>query len=145
MNLNVGEALTVQNGAAITGQLAVTGNISGAGSAQLGGTLMVAGNRGIIRNSGTEQLKHVTTNTQITRLSILPNTFTEHNVYWSENFNANPVTAYLADIPGGFGFEMLSLKVKNVTSTGCIVVVSNSTNTPIPCDFTLKIVAIGPQ
>lgn len=144
MSLSVNGNITAGGNTTLAGLLTVNNTVA-ASSANISGNLTVSGNKGIIRSNSATQLKYVVTTTQVTRAAVLQNTFTDHTVNWSENFSSNPVTAYLADIPGGFGFELLDIKIRNVTTTGCTVVISNSTQTPIPCDFTLKIVAIGPQ
>lgn len=138
--------LQVNGNSTFNNSMQVNGNVTSSGNGNFNGQVTVANNKGVIRNTNTTQLKHVVTTTQVTRAGIAQKTFTEHTVNWSENFSSNPVTAYLADIPGGFGFELLDIKIKNVSATGCIVVVSNPTDILfISCDFTLKIVAIGPS
>ena len=116
------------------------------GSARLVNNLIVQGNKGIIRSDDTTQQKEVVTavlmNYSSTPIPADGSVFKD--ISWAEPFSKTP-HAYVGNFTGSGGWAESVVSVSGVSATGCRVWLYNprpAANTP---NFTVQIIAIGPQ
>jgi hypothetical protein len=107
------------------------------------GNITVQNGKGIIRNSDGIQQKKVTTvvtvNSPIGALGT-----SSFALVFSEGFSSAP-DVFIGNITGGGGFAELIMSVTNVSSGGFTLVISNPRNVAASPNYSVKIIAIGPQ
>lgn len=149
-DVEIGKNLTIDNNANVNGTLFVNGNttvdaaLTVESNATIDGNLTVANGKGIIRShNGTQQKK-------LTDLVTVSTSFTafqtkSFTVTWPEAFSAKP-DAYIGAIDSGSGgWAEVVMSLATVTTTGAVLFVFNPRNMNWPTDFTINIIAIGPQ
>ncbi len=112
------------------------------------GSVVVQNNKGIIRNTGSTQLKQVITSVPVNYSSVsIPALGTVViPVSWTENFSGTPVAAYVGNSTSGAGgWAEVVMSISGASSTGCSLYIFNPRNSPTGPNFTINIVAIGPQ
>lgn len=107
------------------------------------GNMTVLNGKGLIRSSdGTQQKKVVTTISISTSIAAL-STFGAA-ISFSESFSAPP-DVFVGNVTGGGGFAEVIMTVANVSATGFSFFVSNPRTSTYSPNFSVKIIAIGPQ
>jgi hypothetical protein len=107
------------------------------------GNVTVQNGKGLIRsNDGTQQKKVVTVVTVNTSIAALSTYGVA--VSFSEAFSSAP-DVFIGNITGGGGFAEVIMSVANVSATGCSFYVSNPRTSTYSPNYSVKIIAIGPQ
>jgi hypothetical protein len=125
--------------------VAVQGNFSSTGNIATNGTVTVQNGKGIIRNTGTQLLKKVTTLVTVST-TIDNSTAATLNFNFSETFTALP-EAYVGNIvTNTSNGEVIVKSVGNLTSTGGTLFLYNPRGGSgfSNVSFTINIIAIGP-
>ncbi len=125
-----------------------TNKLQVAGTILTTGNLVVQTNKGIIRNSGSTQLKQVVTSVVVNYSAVnIPALGTVViPVSWAENFSGTPVAAYVGNSTSGAGgWAEVVMSISGASTTGCSLYIFNPRNAPTGPNFTINIVAIGPQ
>ncbi len=116
------------------------------GSARLVNNLIVQGNKGIIRSDDTTQQKEVVTavlmNYSTTPIPSDGSVFKD--ISWAEPFSKTP-HAYVGNFTGSGGWAESVVSVSGVSTTGCRVWLYNPRPAANGPNFTVQIIAIGPQ
>jgi hypothetical protein len=106
--------------------------------------LTVKNGKGIIRSTDGTQKKELSTNV-IVNVSLAVGASTSINFTFPESFSASP-DVYLGNVVGGAGgWAEVIMTIANVSTTGGTLYVHNSTNGTWNPNFTVKVIAIGPQ
>jgi len=119
-------------------------SISNGGNVQVANNLSVQNGKGIIRNVDGTQLKKLSTNITVSGAFFAGETRT-FLINWPENFGAAPEAFAGNIVSGAGGWAEVVLSVSNPTTTGGVLYVYNPKTTPVSPNFTVKIIAIGPQ
>jgi hypothetical protein len=118
--------------------------IDNGGQARLSQSLLVQGNKGIIRNIDGTQLKKLSATVTVAAGFALTETKT-FAVAWPESFSSAP-EAYVGNVTsGGGGWAEVIMTLGSVTNTGAVLYVYNARPAAAGVNFTVKIIAIGPQ
>jgi hypothetical protein len=145
-DIQVNGSLTANGNASIQGPLTVAANTAVQGLLTVQGSVTVEGNKGIIRNTSSTQLKQVVTPVQVSHILIPQNGgFVTQNVSWAESFSGTPTAAFVGNITFGVGFQIFTLHISNVTSTGCTLSITNTSEVPAGCLFYVNLITTGPQ
>ncbi len=141
-------ALNPRTGNVAIGKNTATVPLDVAGNIKTTGDIVVQTDRGLVRNSGTEQLKYVVSGATLTTTQ---SAFQTDNIglAFAQSFSTPP-TVYVANIkPDGANpmgsTDKVLITITNVTTTGCTLYVHNTHNASITFDAVWQIVAIGPQ
>jgi hypothetical protein len=104
----------------------------------------VQNGKGIIRSTDGTQKKQLSTNVLV-NTSLAAGASTSINFTFSESFSSAP-DAYVGNVvSGGGGWAEVIMTIGNVSTTGGTLYVHNSTNGIWNPNFTVKVIAIGPQ
>jgi hypothetical protein len=141
-------ALNPRTGNVAIGKSSATVPLDVAGNIKTSGDIQVQTDRGIVRNSGTEQLKYVVTGAALATTQAAFQTDAT-GLLFAQTFSATP-TVYVANIlPNGANplgdIDKVFITLYNVTTTGCSMKVHNAHNASITFNAVWQIVAIGPQ
>ena len=116
------------------------------GNTVTSGTITVKGNKGIVRSSTSTQMKIETMDATFSgnvALSSLGST--SFNVFFTTTFSSPP-SVYIGNIITDGSASYMTTYVKNVTVTGCTVVVRNPTSSLLALTTsTWKLVAVGAE
>lgn len=141
---NAGSTLLLQRrGYLVVGNITQpTEKMEVAGNLRITGMMMVDSNKGIIRNSTTEQLvKQVGTVT--VSGSFAPGETRQFNIQWPSNFASTP-DAYIGNvISGAGGWAECVMTLALVSSSGGKLYVFNPRNTTFNPSFTINILGFG--
>jgi len=116
------------------------------GNTVTSGTITVKGDKGIVRNSTSAQMRIETMNAAFSGLVTLnPLATTSFNVFFTTTFSSPP-SVYVGNIVTDGSASYMATYIKNVTVTGCTVVVRNPTNATLALTTsTWKLIAIGAE
>ncbi len=130
-----------------TAKLAVAGSVQATGDATVDGNLTVSGGKGIIRNSGTSQLKYYTREAGFSAILGGNQLSVEGAVGFSSGIFTNAPAVIVGDMvsTGGTVGELyrVQLVVYGVTTTGCKVRLLNTSPNSVNYNVTWNIVCIG--
>jgi trimeric autotransporter adhesin len=107
------------------------------------GNITVKNGKGIIRSADGIQQKKLTKSVAV-NTTIPANTSITIPFTFPENFSDIP-DAYIGDITLGFSFVGVMIYVSGVSASGGIITVFNPRITSFAVNFTVKVIAIGPQ
>lgn len=101
-------------------------SVANNGNVTSSGTVTVKGNKGIIRNSNATQMRMETITADLIYFNMPVGGSVSTSVTFATSFNTVPVVS-LANIQSGFTgpCDKMTVQVKNVTTTGCTVVMYN--------------------
>jgi hypothetical protein len=141
-------ALNPRTGGVAIGKSTASAPLDVAGNIKTSGDIVVQTDRGLLRNSGTQQLKIVVTGALLFTSQAAFQT-DQTGLAFAQSFSAPP-TVYVANItPDGANplgnTDKVLITLTNVTTTGCTMWVHNTHNASITFDGVWQIVAIGPQ
>ena len=138
-------ALTVlQNGNVGIGILVPTEKLDVTGNAKVSGNVTVQNGKGLIRNTNGIQSKKLSSSVVVNASFAAGETKT-FSITWPEAFSGTP-EAYVGNIVSGSGgWAEVVMTVFGVTSTGATLYVYNPKTVSANPNFTIKIIAIGPQ
>lgn len=108
------------------------------------GTITVKSAKGIIRSNDGTQQKKVTKDVLI-NVTLAAGATTNINFTFSESFGAAPDTYIGNVVSGSGGWAEIILSLTNITSTGGILYINNPRSTSWSPNFTIRIIAIGPE
>lgn len=154
-NTNPSEKLDVTGNAKISGSitgatLAVTGisNFTGAinGSSEaLTGNITVQNGKGLIRNTDGTQSKKLSSSVLV-NVAFAAGETKAFAVTWPESFTAGNIEAYVGNVTGGAGgWAEVVMTVSAVSTTGAQLYVYNPKTSGVAPNFTVKVIAMGPQ
>ena len=139
-------AMTIlQNGNVGIGTVTPSSALDVIGSAEISSNLTVQSGMGIIRNISGTQLKKLSLGVTVNA------TFTAgqsqaFTVTWPQSFSGASIEAYVGNITSGAGgWAEVIMSVSNVTTTGAILYVNNPRSSSWSPNYTVNIIAIGPQ
>jgi hypothetical protein len=118
--------------------------IKGIGDGSLKGNFTVQNGKGIIRSTDGTQKKELSTNVLV-NVSLAAGASTSINFTFPESFSASPDVYVGNVVSGAGGWAEVILMVANVSTTGGTLYVHNTTNGIWTPNFTVKVIAIGPQ
>ncbi|MCX6314822.1 MAG: hypothetical protein NTX08_08840 [Sphingobacteriales bacterium] len=119
--------------------------IKGNGDASLKGSLTVQNGMGIIRNISGIQLKKVTAAVTVSQVFTATGAAMV-SVNWPQAFSAGNIEAYVGNITSVCcSYYPILMSISDVTATGAILNVINTLNSPWTANYTVNIIAIGPQ
>ena len=141
-------ALNPRTGGVAIGKSTATVPLDVAGNIKTTGDIVVQTDRGLVRNSGTQQLKFVVTGALLNTTQAAFQTDAT-TLGFAQPFSAPP-TVYVANItPNGANplgnTDKVLITLTNVTATGCTMSVHNTHNAAITFNAVWQVVAIGPQ
>jgi hypothetical protein len=114
------------------------------GNVSVHSNFTVQNGKGIIRSTDGTQKKQLSNNVLV-NTSLAAGATTSINFTFSESFSSPP-DAYVGNVvSGGGGWAEVILMVANVSTTGGTLYVHNTTNGTWNPNFTVKVIAIGPQ
>jgi hypothetical protein len=118
--------------------------IKGTGEASIKGNLTVQNGKGLIRsNDGTQQKK--VTKDVLVNLSLGAGASTAVGFTFPESFSAAP-DVYIGNIVSGSGgWAEVIMSISNITTTGGNLYISNPRGITWSPNYTVRIIAIGPQ
>lgn len=119
------------------------GTASPSSKLDVNGSIRTQGH-GMIRTTGTTQQKIVVTNVTV-NVSLAGEGTTNFTITWSESFSGTPVIAFIGDVTSGGGFAENMLIITGVNSTGATLYVHNTNTGSYNPNFTVNIIAIGPE
>jgi len=110
------------------------------------GTITVKGDKGIVRNSTSAQMRIETMNATFSgNVALNPLATTSFNVFFTNTFSSPP-SVYIGNIITDGSASYMSTYIKNVTVTGCTVVIRNTTSSLLALTpSTWKLIAIGAE
>jgi hypothetical protein len=106
--------------------------------------LTVKNGKGIIRSTDGTQKKELSANV-IVNVSLAVGASTSINFTFPESFSASPDVYVGNVVSGAGGWAEVIMTIANVSTTGGTLYVHNSTNGTWNPNFTVKVIAIGPQ
>ncbi len=128
-----------------SGAFTETMRIKGNGDASLKGSLTVQNGMGIIRNISGIQLKKVTAAVTVSQVFTATGAAMV-SVNWPQAFSAGNIEAYVGNITSVCcSYYPILMSISDVTATGAILNVINTLNSPWTANYTVNIIAIGPQ
>jgi len=108
------------------------------------GNILVQNGKGLIRSNDGTQQKKIATNVAVAA-SLAADATTAINFTFSEAFSGTP-DVYVGNVVGGAGgWAEVIMTVANISNTGGTLFVHNARTIPWSPNFTIKIIAIGPQ
>jgi hypothetical protein len=121
-------------------------DVNNNGNTTTSGTLTVKGNKGIVRNSTSTQMRIETLNATYSGNVVLSPLGSESfNVFFTTTFSSPP-SVYIGNIITDGSASYMSTYIKNVTVTGCTLVIRNTTNSLLALTTsTWKLIAIGAE
>jgi hypothetical protein len=124
------------------GNLTVANN----GNMVTSGTITVKGDKGIVRNSTSAQMRIETMNATFSgNIALNSLASTSFNVFFTTTFSSPP-SVYIGNIVTDGSASYMTTYIKNVTATGCTVVIRNPTNSLLALTTsTWKLIAIGAE
>ena len=139
-NLGAGNFLSLQNG---FGDEKTT--ISKNGNIKTDGTVTVKNNKGIIRNTGSSQLRYEVIPVTATGAVLHVNESLEFNISFPTPFSATPAVSLgnVLSVPADAVYVIGA--IGNVTSTGCKLVVRNASKYDFYLNVTWNLIAIGQE
>ena len=115
------------------------------GNTEVSGNLTVQTGMGIIRNISGTQLKKLS-NAVTVNASFTAGQTQTFTVTWPQTFSAGSIEAYVGNITSGVGgWAEVIMTVTNVSTTGATLFVYNAKSSPVNPNYTVNIIAIGPQ
>ncbi len=115
-----------------------------AGNAAVSTNLTVQSGMGIIRNISGIQLKKLSTAVPV-NVSLPPSMYSTFTVTWPQIFSVGSIEAYVGNVISGSFFNEVIMSVTSVTTTGAVLHVYNPTSSQWPLNYTVNVIAIGPQ
>jgi Head domain of trimeric autotransporter adhesin len=123
---------------------AVRAIITNTGTVDVKNNLTVQNGRGIIRNTDGTQSKKLSTAVTINASFTAGQTQT-FSVTWPESFSGTP-EAFVGNVTSGTGgWAEVVMTLFNTTTTGATLYVYNPRTVTVNPNFTIRIIAIGPQ
>ena len=121
-------------------------DVNNNGNTTTSGTLTVKGNKGIVRNSTSAQMRIETLNATFSgNVALNPLASTSFNVFFTTTFSSPP-SVYIGNIVTDGSASYMTTCIKNVTTTGCTVVIRNTTSSLLALTTsTWKLIAIGAE
>ena len=119
-------------------------NLDVIGPIRSSGDILVRNDKGLIRSVDGTQQKKLTTAVFVNS-TIAPGASINIPFTFSESFSSAP-DVYIGNVTGGLGgFAEVIMSVANVTTTGGSLFVNNPRGGSYAPNFTVKVIAIGPQ
>ena len=138
-------AMTVlQNGNVGIGKTSPVNLLDVNGNVSILSNVTVQNGKGIIRSTDGTQKKELSTNV-VVNVSLAAGASTSINFTFPEAFSGNPDVYVGNVISGAGGWAEVIMTIANVTTSGGVLYVHNSTNGVWTPNFTVKVIAIGPQ
>ena len=119
-----------------------------AGNAAVQGAVTVNSGKGIIQNTSGTQLKYVVTNVSVNPAgTICAGCLISIPVTFSQAFTSPPqvFVGNVTAAASGVQYFYMQPTLDNVTSTGCGLILVNTSNVAFSLNYTLNIIAIGAQ
>ena len=108
------------------------------------GNILVQNNKGLIRsNDGTQQKK--VTKDVLVNLTLAAGATTSINFSFPESFSAAPDTYIGNVLSGAGGWAEVTMSVFGISTTGGVLYIFNPRSSTANPNFTIRIIAIGPQ
>ena len=108
------------------------------------GNILVQNGKGLIRSNDGTQQKKIATNVAVAA-SLAADATTAINFTFSEAFSGTPDVYVGNVVSGAGGWAEVIMTVANISNTGGTLFVHNARTIPWSPNFTIKIIAIGPQ